>query len=132
MPLSLKLLLWNKVIVIRRRKPTIAHDFSTQALVSASLPISTIASTPLHIGSTNADTSGRAICVTTCAARGDSGWHNKPSTSRAQEHAITALTIALPIFGVVPIAGAPMKTAVGGLLEILKVVDVSWQMPSFS
>lgn len=47
------------------------------------------------------------------------------SGRRTLEHTITALTVASPVVGAVPIAGTPMRAAIDSLLEILKIIDVS-------
>ena len=44
---------------------------------------------------------------------------------RVQEGARTVCTIAGPFLEVIPIAGPPLKAAVGGLLKILNAIDVS-------
>ena len=44
---------------------------------------------------------------------------------QVQEDVRTALTVAAPIFGGIPLAGPTLKATVGSLLEILKAVDVS-------
>jgi hypothetical protein len=47
---------------------------------------------------------------------------------RAQESLRIALPVVLPIVGTIPVVGAPLKAAIGGLLEILKAADVSSDM----
>jgi hypothetical protein len=46
-------------------------------------------------------------------------------SSRVQEGARTVCTIVGPVLGMIPIAGSPLKAAVGALLEILNAADVS-------
>ena len=51
---------------------------------------------------------------------------------QVQEGVRTVLTIAAPVVGVVPLAGPPLKAAIGGLLEIFNVADVSSIWPNSS
>lgn len=103
---------WGRVFAVRwKRKPIEGKSSSTtaMALVSKSMPMMTIGST--HVAAT-----AQPPDVT---SRGDS------CSRGVQDDLIAALTIAAPIVGAVPIAGSPLKAAVGGLLEILKAADVS-------
>ena len=51
---------------------------------------------------------------------------------QVQEGVRTVLTIAAPVVEVVPLAGTPLKAAIGGLLEIFNVADVSSNWPKLS
>ena len=44
---------------------------------------------------------------------------------RAREYGIIGLSVALPLSEAVPVVGGPIKAAIGGLLEVLKRVEVS-------
>jgi hypothetical protein len=109
MPLKFKLLSWlsksnNKVFATRRSKPGTEH-----------VPM------PLYINPANT-THGQAI--TAGVVRINPVRHNNSIGCQAREYATTALTVALPIVEAVPLAGSPMKAAIGGLLAVLNIVDV--------
>ena len=44
---------------------------------------------------------------------------------RARDYGIIGLSFALPLSEAVPVVGGPIKAAIGGLLEVLKLVEVS-------
>jgi len=104
---------FGKVIPVRRKHAVGLKDqnSSVAALVSASLKIC----------------AGHIIPVTTESdlpiAAGDASRHE--TYSRLQEYATVGLTVALPIADAIPIAGGALKATIGGLLEILKTVNVS-------
>ena len=52
--------------------------------------------------------------------------HDDSCIRQVQEGARTVLTIAAPVIEGVPLAGPPLKAAIGGLLEIFNVADVSF------
>jgi hypothetical protein len=51
--------------------------------------------------------------------------HDDSFGRRAREYTTTVLTVALPIAEAVPVVGSPIKAAIGGLLVVLNIVDVS-------
>ena len=98
----------EKVYAVRReRVPRDGSKPTIDALVLRSLPIATIAL--------------KHVPDTTSAQTPES---DNPS-HRGQEYTTVALTIAAPIVGSIPLVGPHLKAAIGGLLEILKVIDVS-------
>ena len=50
---------------------------------------------------------------------------NKTFGSRARDYTNVVGTALAPFVGVIPVVGAPLKDAIGGLLGILTIVDVS-------
>lgn len=118
MSLIPKLQLWfssiNKAIAIRRIKP--GPDGS------GLLPTSTIPSTIPHLDPPS-DIDDHTVSAN--AASINHIHHENATSQKILEHAITALTVLSPAVGVVPIAGTPLKSAFGALLEALNIVDVS-------
>ena len=74
----------------------------------------------LTIGSAHVAAAAQESGVADAGPSGDDS-HSR----RVQEDVRTVLTVAAPILEAIPIAGPPLKAAVGGLLEILKAADVS-------
>lgn len=110
----------NKVIAIRHSKQH--PEAPTLSAGSASLPVSTVASTPLHLGLKHTD---QDHAVTTDVVRRTNPARHNNSSRRNILDVTTVLTIALPVVEAIPIAGGPMKAAIGGVLEVLKILDVS-------
>jgi len=102
----------GKVFAVLRKWKAIegkSSSTTTTALVSNSMSMLTIGST--HVAAT--------------AQRPEFPPRDDSCSRGVQEDVRAALAIAAPILEAIPIAGPPLKAAVGGLLEILKAADVS-------
>ncbi|EDR01728.1 uncharacterized protein LACBIDRAFT_332960 [Laccaria bicolor S238N-H82] len=98
--------------VLRKRKPIDENSSWTIATaLSNSFPM-------LTIGSQHYAAAAQRPVITTADPSSDDSCR-----LRVQEGVKTALTLAAPIFGAIPLAGSPLKAAVDGLLEILKAAD---------
>jgi hypothetical protein len=109
--------------VLRKRKPIDGNPSSTiAALVSKSLPMLTIGSAPVAAEAQKRD-------ITNAGCLPDTDPSSDGSLSRrVQESLRTVLPVVSYIVQPIPVAGAPLMAAVGGLLEILKAADVSSDM----
>jgi hypothetical protein len=72
------------------------------------------------IDSAHAAAAVQGPAITTADPYGD-----ESLSSQVQEGARTICAIVGPVLGMIPIAGSPLKAAVGALLEILNAADVS-------
>lgn len=112
--------LFGRVFAVRRRRPPNPENPTIRTLVSHSLsrPMLTISSK--HIAASGQDpdlTMGARI------PEDDSSDDDAPGRV-LQEHTRTTLTMIAPVFGAIPVAGPPLKSAACSLLAILDAVDV--------
>jgi len=119
---------FGRVFAVLRKSPLIDGNPSSTigtALVKALLPMLTIGSPTI------ADAAQQRVNVN-IAERTKDPYGDESGSRRVQEDIRTGLTIAAPMVEAIPVAGPPLKAAVGGILEILKAVDVSYDAAPIS
>ncbi|KAF8064929.1 hypothetical protein FPV67DRAFT_1500779 [Lyophyllum atratum] len=118
--------IFGKLVAIRSKRvstpapPLKESDRSVLALVSRSVPLSTIAATSACTDNAN-NNFGQAVSTT--VARINSEGRRDSFAHKARDYAISGLTVIQPIADAVPVVGSPIKAAVGTLLEVLKAID---------
>ncbi|KAG1770615.1 hypothetical protein EV702DRAFT_1249073 [Suillus placidus] len=111
---------FGKVFAVRLTRPaknrrTHPSSTTTHHEGDHSIPVDI----PMHPGSLARDP-GLELSIDISSAR--SSWGD-PSARKASDMAQTFLPFVQAIAGPIPLAGAPIKATIGGLLEIFKVMD---------
>jgi len=109
----------GKVFIVRRKRggDDESANTTTGNPAAPSLPIKTSAAT-------NQGTSRSAAQVANSASVSNPETSDDGRGRRVLEYVTVGLTVAEHVVGPIPIAGSPLKAAIGSLLDILKASDV--------
>jgi len=115
---------WLRGLIQRRKIDAAGQESATITLASRSLctfPLGTSSNVVLQSSAANVSHGHLAPAPGTEFAV-DS---NKTLGSRARDYTNIVGTTLAPFVGAIPLVGAPLKDAIGGLLGILTIVDVN-------